>query len=139
MNFGAFILNRFAKWVISPVFSLIVLITIFGFIIFFPSQFYEIWYQASGWGINLGIFLFLYLLSIPVYYISLGRLLASAILRDRKKTIFNIMVNRIAWMIPYLYVVIYGRNYPMWINMLLFLWIIIMSIFFLIRIKEKAQ
>lgn len=97
---------------------------------------------ARGHGVNPYVFLVIYILSfIPFYYPILK---ARIIYKNRSNTklitreLFSgIMINRLAWASPYLYILVFGKNLPIWLVALILGYIIIGSVWFIYNFKKK--
>jgi|GEM_PF-6544690 len=104
--------------------------------------------------INPAIFVFLYIITIPVYYLGWAIVIERGykfykkikedntpyVLSDffsEKGFLVGFYINRFGWFAPYIYVVIYGRNIPIYIYILIFGWLILSSYLFLHKIHKK--
>lgn len=109
------------------------------------------WNQLVHWvtvtyQVNSYIFIFLYLLSIPVYWWGLYEIAAGSPMNRREK-IFNwsritkgVLINRAAWVLPYLYVMIVARKLPSWLWLFLVIMIILSTTYFFIQVYQgKAR
>ncbi|MDD3480976.1 MAG: hypothetical protein PHW75_02005 [Patescibacteria group bacterium] len=104
--------------------------------------------------VDPGIFVFLMLASIPPYYYGWYGLLRGVI-RFRKEYkdksnnlkpldvltrnyfIWPLVINRSAWVMPYIYVIFWGENLPLWFWILFIGWIFISGYLFWNKIKQK--
>lgn len=106
--------------------------------------------------VDPAIFIFLMLASIPPYYWGWFALAKEAIdFRKRYKDKNNklkltdilaergfllpLTVNRAAWVMPYIYVIFWGKNIPFWFWFLFFGWICLSSFLFWNKLKQKLQ
>jgi len=103
--------------------------------------------------VDPGIFLFLYLLSIPFYYFGWFWLVREGLrikkndhaqpkigrLIREKKILIPLGLNRVAWILPYLYIIIFGRNLPYWIWILMILWIGLWLYIFYTKLKSNLS
>lgn len=119
---------------------------------------FQIWHDLAvkTYNVNPSIFIFLMLFSIPFYYYGwyglargaikfrkkykdkANNLQVSDILKDKKFTL-PLFVNRTAWVLPYIYVIFWGRNIPLWFWLLFFGWILLSAYLFWNKLKEKLQ
>jgi hypothetical protein len=117
---------------------------------------FQIWHDlaTSSYNVDPAIFIFLMLVSIPPYYYGWYGLLREAIdFRKRYKDKHNdlkvtdilrernfllpLAINRGAWVLPYIYVIFWGKNIPLWFWILFFGWIGLSSYLFWNKLKEK--
>ncbi len=118
----------------------------------------QIWNDlaVNQYHVDPKIFIFLMLFSVPFYYFGWYGLLREAVdFRKRYKDknlnlkitdiltengfIFPLVVNRAAWVMPYIYVIGWGRNIPWWFWVLFIGWIFISTFLFWNKLKEKIN
>jgi hypothetical protein len=100
------------------------------------------------------VFIFLMILSVPFYYWGWYALLRSALdfkkkfldkgnnlrvtdILAEKSFLWPLATNRLAWVMPYVYVIGWGRNIPWWFWVLFIGWIMISMFLFWNKLKEK--
>lgn len=93
-------------------------------------RFVENTYRVSPW-----VFIILYLLSIPIYWYGWYKVALGLWDRDWRKTAWGITINRLAWFLPYLYVIFQGKNLPKWFWISLFVLITSSSALFATKVK----
>lgn len=118
----------------------------------------KIWTElaVNQYHVNPSIFVFLMVLSLPPYYwgwYGLAKegvdfrkrfkdkrhhLGISDILKERN-FLLPLGVNRAAWVMPYIYVIGWGKNIPNWFWILFFGWIALSSFLFWNKLKEEIQ
>lgn len=97
------------------------------------------------------IFIVLIIISIPFYYYSLYVMGKTIIhlktehkLRSREilkhhEFVRALVVNQIAWFLPYIYVIFWGRNIPIWIWILLAIYISFAVYLFFVKLLKKVK
>lgn len=107
---------------------------------------------GSTYGVNPIIFAVIYVASIPIFFLSLFKVVNILISKGKQKTEDapkELMENKrlFTWAIvllfdylsPYLYVLIYGKNFPVWAYFILIV-IILLSTYSLVRkVKKKIR
>ncbi|OIP24441.1 hypothetical protein AUK11_03325 [bacterium CG2_30_37_16] len=105
--------------------------------------------------VNPKVFIFLMVASVPFYYLG-WILIGKEIVQFKKKYYiekkgkisdiilekkfsFALLINRIAWVAPYIYVIFFGRNIPIWFWFIFFGWIIFGAYLFSLRLKKMIQ
>jgi hypothetical protein len=109
---------------------------------------------VKEFSVNPTVFIFLVLVSAPPYYYGWYGL-AKVIIRFKKKYedknnnqkatdiikeknfILSLTINRIAWSMPYVYIIFWGENIPLWFWILFFGWITLSVFLFWNKLKEK--
>ncbi|KKQ94922.1 MAG: hypothetical protein UT66_C0004G0029 [candidate division CPR2 bacterium GW2011_GWC1_39_9] len=107
---------------------------------------------VNTYHVNPKVFIFLMILSVPFYYwgwLAIGTEIVRFKKRyyvEKKGKISDIffekkfsralVINRIAWAAPYIYVILFGSNIPLWFWFLFFGWIIFGSYLFSLRLKK---
>lgn len=87
----------------------------------FVSNFINALFQySSDHGVNPYVFITLYLISVPIFYYPLIYLKRIAKTRNDKETIKKyavrgIIISSTAYVIPLVYVLVFGRNLPLWL------------------------
>jgi hypothetical protein len=100
---------------------------------FIVSKFDEIMKQAiDHYGVNPAIFLVIYLMSVPVFYYSLFRVIRALEKKLGKEVLVWSTVFLCATVAPFIYVLFFGRNLPWWVYGIIAL-LIGQGIFSLIR------
>lgn len=101
----------------------------------------ELWLSFSEWFIGLGkdygvnpvIFGSLYVGSIPFFAISLGWVIKN--IRQSKPVLFPVLLTGIFFISAYLYLILVGKNIPVWV----YLFIVIMVIFGFVSMLDKIR
>jgi hypothetical protein len=101
----------------------------------------EFWLSFSEWFIGLGedygvnpvIFGSLYVGSIPFFAISLGWVIKN--IRQSKPLLIPVLLTGIFFISAYLYLILVGKNIPVWV----YLFIVIMVIFGFISMLDKIR
>lgn len=96
---------------------------------------------ADIYNVEPAVFIFIYIVSIPFYYYPMLRINKFIKDRsDRKKLeddiLISVIVNRLAWAAPYFYVIIFGRNLPVWIYFAIFIYLFVGVVYFINRMKK---
>jgi ABC-type Co2+ transport system permease subunit len=84
------------------------------------------------YGVNPAIFLVIYLMSVPVFYYSLFRVMRALAKKRGKEVLVWSTVFLCATVAPFIYVLFFGRNLPWWVYGIIAL-LIGQGIFSLIR------
>ena len=89
-------------------------------------------------GVSPIIFLILYVASIPLYYFPLLKIRAIYKNRKNKDVVLRVLIgaivlNRFAWALPYLYVLFFGKNLPLFIKVVLLSYMAVGTIYFVIK------
>lgn len=97
------------------------------------------------------IFIVLIIISIPFYYYGLfvmgkiiyrlktkHKLIGKEILKH-KEFIRALVINQVAWIAPYIYVLFWGENLPLWFWVLIFAYIILAAYLFYKKIFVKVK
>lgn len=100
---------------------------------------------ADQHNVNPKVFVLIYLFSfIPFYYPIIKTRVIYDVFREgwksgliAKKIIGAIIINRLAWVAPYVYVLVFGRNLPRWLIILIVLYLIIGLTYFIYKINKK--
>lgn len=106
---------------------------------------------VDTYNVNPYIFVGFYLLTIPVYYYG-HFIMIKCGLRYYKKNkklklgglvksrgfLRGLIINRLGWVIPHIYVISFGRNLPLWVYVLIFLWLLITSFVIIWKTKDKV-
>jgi hypothetical protein len=73
--------------------------------------------QAANdtYGVNPAIFLTIYLICVPIFYYSLFKIISSLTQKAMNIAMAWILVFLAATIAPFLYVMIFGRNIPWWV------------------------
>lgn len=104
--------------------------------------------------VDPGIFVFLMIASIPPYYYGWYGLLRGVLkfrkeYKDKKNNlrpldiltknyfIWPLVINRLAWVMPYVYVIFWGENLPLWFWILFIGWIFLSGYLFWNKVKQK--
>ncbi len=103
--------------------------------------------KAHHYSVSPFVFIFLYLLTWPMVWHSWFILLSAHKSGDKKKFTLGIWYNRVATLTPYLYVLAFGRNFPVWFVTSGFFLMVALTIIFklrlgsglLVAIAKKAQ
>lgn len=107
------------------------------------------------YNVNPYIFLILYLVSVPIYYYGHVAMIKSGYryYKDKKKTlktfgvteflkdkgfIRGLIINRSAWVMPYIYVMVAGRNLPIWVYLLIIAWLALTSFLVVRKSRQKV-
>lgn len=101
------------------------------------------------------IFIVLMILSVPFYYWGFYKIGKEALkfkeLKNKNKKLelkdlfsdkgfsFGLTINRLAWVLPYAYVIFWGENIPLWFWVVFFGWIIFSGYLFYIKIKKMVD
>lgn len=106
---------------------------------------------ANTYGVDPVIFIVIYVGSIPIFYYSLyiigktiihlrtkHKLSRKEILKHRE-FLKALMVNQVAWIAPYLYVMFWGKNIPSWVWVLLVIYFIITINVLYTKLFNKAK
>jgi hypothetical protein len=103
------------------------------------SKFHAIMQQAvDRYEVNPAIFLVIYLISVPFFYYSLGRMVR-ALARKRGNEVFVWSTVFLCTIIaPFIYVLFFGRHLPWWVYAIIAL-LIGQGIFSLIRKLRNAH
>lgn len=106
--------------------------------------FQNIYYYAESHNVNPIIFITLYIISFPFYYYPLLRM--RKIFKERKKVklieniVFkSIIINRLAWASPYLYILIFGRGLSMLVTTLLIIYVLLGIVLFLYKFYKRGK
>ncbi len=115
----------------------------------------QLYQQVLKWNVNPIIFICIYLFSFLPFYSGIFLILKGSNI-DRitfrefrhfdfsKISIFNsmtisgLLVNRLAWALPYLYIEIFGSNLPVSIHLAVWIWLILGIGFFINRLRQKS-
>lgn len=90
------------------------------------------------YNVNPLIFIFLYMVSFIPYYIGVYMLGIGLIKRNDTQIMRGIVLNRIGWGLPYLYVLVFGRNLPTFIYVVLILTLVIGVVVSVSKKRQKA-
>lgn len=82
----------------------------------------------SKYNVNPFIFSSIYLISIAPCWISLFKIIKYIRNKNTHKTINWTIIFALVFLSPYIYVYLFGRNYPLWFHFVLII-IVILSIF----------
>lgn len=86
---------------------------------------HHLWHQATAvYGVNPAVFVGLYLFSFLPFYYGVFRILRGAKRRSLNEAASGFAVNRFAWALPYLYVLVFGKNLPTLVTVLVLVWVI---------------
>lgn len=102
-----------------------------------------IYNTALIYSVNPIIFISIYVVSIPVFYYPLIKLAQSVKEKPKnknkiKKNIFRaIIICTLAWISPYFYVLVFGRNLPPWFVFLIVVFAIITGVYTFLERKSK--
>lgn len=106
---------------------------------------FEWWVDLVSWvnhtyKVNPYAFIFFYVVSIPIYWWGLFDIAAGSPLNPKDK-VFNwkrivrgFLINRFAWAMPYLYVMIFAKELPLWLWAFLILMIILSTSYFITQV-----
>ncbi len=116
---------------------------------------FQIYYDlaVNTYHIDPFIFTFLMVFSVPFYYYGWFKIGKEILIFKKKYSdkrnhlkVSDILtekgfagavgLNRFAWILPYLYVIFWGRNIPWWFWILFFSWIIFMGYMFWLKVKK---
>lgn len=98
--------------------------------------------SASAYAVDHGVdpmvFIVLYIVSIPLYYFPILKIKTIYDDRKNKKSVFRVLagaiiLNRFAWALPYLYILISGKNLPTTLKVVLLLYMVAGVIFFVVK------
>lgn len=113
----------------------IVLIFVFRLPIYYWAN--EKYQKAKEWNINPLIFVGLLFATFYHYYKGWIIIAKGLKLHDKSLLGKGILTNRIAWVIPYLYVLVFGKGYPWWVPTLTLTWITIGLVSFSLHIHNQ--
>jgi hypothetical protein len=92
----------------------------------------------DNYGVDPLVFLALYLVSAPVFYYSLFRMIRALAKRFGKEIMLWSFIFLCANIAPFLYVLLFGRNLPWWVYGIIAL-LIGQGVYFLVRkLREKS-
>lgn len=112
--------------------------------------------QANNtYHVNPLIFVVLYIITVPIYYygqfimIKVGYKYFKKERKEKKKFdigglitskgfIKGLIINRFGWVAPYIYVFIFGRNLPIWVYVLILVWLSITSLLIIWKTRKQA-
>ena len=83
-------------------------------------------------------FLVIYLASVPVFYFSIFRMVRALARRQRNEVTFWSMIFLAATVAPFLYVLLFGRNLPWWVYVVIGL-LIAQGVYSLVRRLTKKS
>ena len=104
------------------------------------------------YNVNPYVLIALYILSYPFFYG--GYIMMAKIgyryfknvkkfdlsgLLSEKGFIKWLVVNRFGWVMPYIYVIILGRNLPIWVYLLIILWLVITTYLIIQKVYKKSS
>lgn len=90
-----------------------------------------------NYGINSSLFLFLYLVTWPLFYLAIAWTTASFLKKESfSRSTFKLIITFIIWISPYLYLIIYGKNLPLIFYIILFSFL---SVSCIIMIRRKIK
>lgn len=78
--------------------------------------------SENEYHVNPLIFLTLYLVSFVPFYVGVYLVLSGGKRRSPSRILTGVLVNRLAWGLPYVYVLAFGRNLPVWVAALVITW-----------------
>lgn len=116
----------------------------------------SLYQQALTWGVNPLIFVCIYLFSFVPFYFGIFLILKGSHLtkitfkeirnfRFGRISLFNgttflgLLINRLAWTSPYLYIEIVGKNLPASIHLLIWSWLIMGICFFIYKLACRQR
>ncbi|MCL6472534.1 MAG: hypothetical protein K6T91_06930 [Firmicutes bacterium] len=94
-----------------------------------------IYFIQTTYSVNPLVFLFFYVLSIPIYWYGWYLVALGFIKRSWQRIAWGITINRFAWFLPYLYVVTQGNDLPKWFWVSLFALLLSSSLLFVTKIR----
>lgn len=94
------------------------------------------WRQALAWHINPWIFVGLLLATTFHYYKSFFEIARGVVRRDKAMLARGFVLNRFVWAIPYVYVLIFGRGYPLWVPAGVIAWMIFGAAMFARNVRK---
>lgn len=111
---------------------------------------------VDSYHVDPTVFIALMLLSIPFYYLGWVLIGKSVFafrkrLQDKrnhlrvidffedKKFLISLSINRAAWVMPYIYVIFWGENIPLWFWVLFIGWILLISYLFWNRLEKMVK
>ena len=103
------------------------------------SKFHAIMQQAvDRYGVDPVIFLAIYLISVPIFYYSLVRMMRAIARKRGNEVMIWSMIFLCSIVAPFIYVLFFGRNLPWWVYAIIAL-LIGQGIFSLIRKLRNAH
>lgn len=91
--------------------GVLLLVAIFG-----QGYIIQAWNKATSYHVNPAIFLALLLVTIPPFYWSWYSLLKLAAQKKWAEFVPALIINRLIWAPPWVYVFIFGDSYPWWVR-----------------------
>lgn len=90
--------------------------------IFAGNMITNYWDKAESYSVNPAIFVGLLLITFVPYYWSWSLVLRRAIKREWLRFFEAVIINRLIWAPPWIYVYVAGDNYPWWVRPTIILW-----------------
>lgn len=102
-------------------------------------MFFKDWFLGLGevYGVNPLIFGSIYVGSIPFFTLSLGWLIKN--IRQKKPIIIPILVTGIFFIAAYLYLIVVGRNIPLWVYLVIIAMVAFAVISTLTKIRSSGS
>ena len=93
----------------------------------------------ENYGVNPTIFLFIYLITVPIFYYSLFRTLRAVTKKLGKEIMLWSAIFLCANIAPFLYVLLFGRNIPWWVYGIIALLLGQGVLSFILKIRKKPE
>lgn len=97
------------------------------------------WEKAESYSVNPAIFVGLLLITFVPYYWSWSVVLRKAMKRQWLGFFEVVIVNRLIWALPWVYVYVVGENYPWWVRPAIIIWGGLALILAIVRAIRTSQ
>ena len=95
------------------------------------------WQDAEKWHVNPLVFVGLLFATLIPYYKGWFAIARGLLTKDKATLLRGAALNRAMWVIPYAYVLVFGRGYPWWVPTGVAAWIVIGTCLFLYNYRNK--
>lgn len=97
------------------------------------------WNKAESYHVNPAIFVGLLLITFVPYYWSWSLVLRKAIKREWLSFFEAVIINRLIWAPPWVYVYVVGEHYPWWVRPAIIFWGGLALIMVIVRAVHTSQ
>jgi hypothetical protein len=109
-----------------------------GFLVLVAVNAEETWRLVTGWGINPWVYSALWVASVPPYWVGIFRIKNGLFDGDRSAVWSGFVLNRAAWVAPYVYAAVAGSGLPGWVRPAIGLFVATMVVYYVLRLRDPA-